>query len=136
MVCAILFAQDFVMCDGCSWFVSQYSAWQGIVYSEEKIDGKNEIDVSTVTVTELAVLFLKSNIFNFNEKHLNKKEAQQLRQRDFVETLKEIHPKIKSSEANKLFDVSVSLIDDQIETDFYVKLADSDQYLNSSSCHP
>ena len=110
------------MCDGCSWFVSQYSAWKGIVCSEEKIDEEDEIDVSTVTVTELAELFLKSNLFNFNEKYLNKKEAQQLRQRDFVETLREVHPRIKSSGANKLFDVLVSLIDGQIEADFYVNL--------------
>ena len=33
-------------------------------------------------------------------------------------------------------DVTVSLIDGQIETDVYVKPTDSHQYLHSSSCHP
>ena len=33
-------------------------------------------------------------------------------------------------------DVTVSLIDGQIETDLYVKPTDSHQYLHSSSCHP
>ena len=33
-------------------------------------------------------------------------------------------------------DVTVSLIDGQIETDLYVKPTDSYQYLHSSSCHP
>ena len=33
-------------------------------------------------------------------------------------------------------DVTVSLIDDQIETDLYVKPTVSHQYLHSSSCHP
>ena len=33
-------------------------------------------------------------------------------------------------------DVTVSLIDKQTETDLYVKLTDSHQYLHSSSRHP
>ena len=33
-------------------------------------------------------------------------------------------------------DVTVSLIDGQIDTDFYIKPADSHQYFHSSSCHP
>ena len=61
--------------------------------------------------------------------------------RNFVETLNEIHPTIKftaewSQKSINFLDVTVSLIDGQIETDLYVKLTDSHQYLHSSSCHP
>ena len=36
---------------------------------------------------------------------------------------------------NQFWDVTVSLIDGQIETDVYVKSTDSHQYLHSPSCH-
>ena len=71
--------------------------------SETKIDEGDESDVSTVTAIELAELFVKNNIFNFNEKYFKQKEAKHLRKRDSVETLIEIHARIKSREANKLF---------------------------------
>ena len=61
--------------------------------------------------------------------------------RNFVKTLNEIHPTIKftaewSQKSINFLDVTVSLIDGQIETDLYVKPTDSHQYLHSSSCHP
>ena len=61
--------------------------------------------------------------------------------RNFVETLNEFHPTIKftaerSQKSINFLDVTVSLIDDQIETDLYIKPTDSHQYLHSSLCHP
>ena len=61
--------------------------------------------------------------------------------RNFVEILNEIHPTIKftaewSQKSINFLDVTVSLIDGQIETDLYVKPTDSHQYLHSSLCHP
>ena len=61
--------------------------------------------------------------------------------RDFVQTLNEVHPTIKftaewSQKSIIFLDVTVSLIDGQIETDVYVKPTDSHQYLHSFSCHP
>ena len=60
--------------------------------------------------------------------------------RDFVQTLNEIHPTTKftaewSQESINFWDVTVSLIDGQIEIDVYVQPTDSHQYLHSSSCH-
>ena len=57
--------------------------------------------------------------------------------RNFIETLNEIHPTIKftaewSQKSINFLDVTVSLIDGQIETDLYVKPTDSHQYLHSS----
>ena len=61
--------------------------------------------------------------------------------RDFVQNLNEIQPAIKftakwSQKSVNFLDVTVSLIERHIETDVYVKLIDSRQYLHSSSCHP
>ena len=61
--------------------------------------------------------------------------------RNFVESLNEFHPTIKliaewSQKSINFLDVTVSLIDGQIETDLYVKPTDSHQYLYSFSCHP
>ena len=61
--------------------------------------------------------------------------------RNFVESLNEFHPTIKfiaewSQKSINFLDVTVSLIDSQIETDLYVKPTDSHQYLYSSSCQP
>ena len=61
--------------------------------------------------------------------------------RDFVQTLTEIHPSIKfiaewSQKSVNFLDVTVYLIDGQIETDVYAKPTDSHQYRHSSSCHP
>ena len=52
-----------------------------------------------------------------------------------------MHPNIKfTAEKSKtsinFFDVNVSLIEGVIATDLYVKLTDSLQYLQSSSCQP
>ena len=60
--------------------------------------------------------------------------------RNFIKTLNEIHPTIKlaaewSQKSINFLDVTVSLIDGQIETDLFVKPTDSHQYLHSSSCH-
>ena len=57
--------------------------------------------------------------------------------RNFIETLNEIHPTIKfttewSQKSMNFLDVTVSLINGQIETDLYVKPTDSHQYLHSS----
>ena len=59
----------------------------------------------------------------------------------YIYTLNEIHPTIKftaewSQKSINFLDVTVSLIDGQIETDLYVKPTDSHQYLHSSLCHP
>ena len=61
--------------------------------------------------------------------------------RDFVQTLNEIHPTIKftaewSQKSINFLEVTVSLIDGQIETDVYVKPTDTHQYLHPSSSHP
>ena len=61
--------------------------------------------------------------------------------RNFIEILNEIHPTMKftaewSQKSINFLDVTVSLVDGQIETDLYVKPTDSHQYLHSSSCHP
>ena len=61
--------------------------------------------------------------------------------RNFLETLNEFHPTIKftaewSQKSINFLDVTVSLINGQIETDLFVKFTDSHQYLHSSSCHP
>ena len=60
--------------------------------------------------------------------------------RNSVETLNEFHPKIKftaewSQKSINFLNVTVSLIDGQIETDLYVKPTDSHQYLHSSFCY-
>ena len=65
--------------------------------------------------------------------------------RNFVQTLNEIHPTIKFTaikftavwpqKSINFPDVTVSLIDGQIETDVHVKPTDNHQYLHSSSCH-
>ena len=60
---------------------------------------------------------------------------------NFVEILNEIHPTIKftpewSQKSINFLDVTVSLIDCQIEMDLCVKPIDSHQYLHSSLCHP
>ena len=60
--------------------------------------------------------------------------------RNFVQTLDEIHPTIKfTAEWFRkwiiFLNVTVSLIDCQIETNLYIKPTDSHQYLHSSSCH-
>ena len=60
--------------------------------------------------------------------------------RNFVETFNEIHPTIKftvkwSQKSINILNVTVSLIDSQIEKDLYVKPKDSYKYLHSSSCH-
>ena len=57
--------------------------------------------------------------------------------RDFVEILNEIHPTIKfitewSQESTKFLDVTVSLINSQIETDLYAKPTDNQQNFHFS----
>ena len=60
-------------------------------------------------------------------------EHEEKKLRDFVQTLNELHPTIKftaewSQKSINFLDVTVSLLDDQIETDVYVKPTDSHQY--------
>ena len=62
------------MYDGCGWFVSQYSAWRGIVCSQKKAWWKRW-KRSTDTLVELAELVLKNNIFNFNQETLKQKRG-------------------------------------------------------------
>ena len=61
--------------------------------------------------------------------------------RSFVDKINKVHPTIKftaewSKTSINFLDVTVSLIEGLIETDFYVKPTDIHQYLQSSSCHP
>ena len=59
--------------------------------------------------------------------------------KSFIDKISKVHPTIKfTAELSKTFtflDVTVSLTERLIETDSFVKPADSHQYLQSSSCH-
>ena len=61
--------------------------------------------------------------------------------KSFLDKINEVHTTIKftaewSKTSVNFLDVTVSLVERLIETDLYVKPADSNQYLQSSSCHP
>ena len=61
--------------------------------------------------------------------------------KSFIDKINKVHPNIKfTAEKSKtsinFLDVNVSLIEGVIATDLYVKLTDSLQYLQSSSCQP
>ena len=61
--------------------------------------------------------------------------------KSYVDNINKMHPTIKftanrSAASINFLDVTVSIIEGVIETDIYVKLTDSHQYLLSSSCHP
>ena len=58
----------------------------------------------------------------------------------FLEKINKIHPTIKftadwSCSSVNFLDVKVIMKDGKITTDLYVKPTDTNQYLNSSSCH-
>ena len=60
--------------------------------------------------------------------------------KELCRNLNELHPAIKftadwSQKSINFLDVTLSLIDSQIETDLYVKPTDSYQYLHFFSCH-
>ena len=48
---------------------------EGLSALRKKLDKRDEKDVSTDTLVELAQLVLKSNIFSFNEKPLKQKTS-------------------------------------------------------------
>ena len=59
----------------------------------------------------------------------------------FLETLNAFHPTIKftaewSREEIDMLDVNVRLRNRKLETDLYIKLTDTHQFLDSKSCHP
>ena len=61
--------------------------------------------------------------------------------KSFLGKINEVHPTVKlTAEWSKAYisflDVTVSLVERVIETDLYVKPKDSQQYLQSSLCHP
>ena len=61
--------------------------------------------------------------------------------KSFLDKIKKVPPTIKfTADSSKTFtnflDVTVSLVQEVIETDLYVKPTNSHQYLQSSSCHP
>ena len=57
--------------------------------------------------------------------------------KSFLDKINEVHSTAECSKTSINFlDVTVSLVEGVIETDLYVKPTDSDQYLQSSSCHP
>ena len=161
--------------------------FEGLSALTKRLDERDEKDVSTDTLVELAELVLKNNISNFNKKTLKQKrdaaietkvappysilfmaklegkilekidnkpylwwryiddtffiwEHEEEKLRNFVETLNEFHPTVKfaaewSQKSINFLDVTVSLIDDQIETNLHVKPTDSHRHLHSSSCH-
>ena len=51
---------------------------KGLLALRKRLDEREEKDVSTGTLVELAELVLKNNIFNFNEKTSKQKKAHQL----------------------------------------------------------
>ena len=51
---------------------------EGLLALRKRLDEREEKDVSTGTLVELAELVLKNNIFNFNEKTSKQKKAHQL----------------------------------------------------------
>ena len=51
---------------------------KGLLALRKRLDEREEKDVSTGTLVELAELVLKNNIFNFNEKTWKQKKAHQL----------------------------------------------------------
>ena len=61
--------------------------------------------------------------------------------KSFLDKINEVHPTIKftaewSKTSINFLDVTVSLVEGVAETDLHVKPTDSQQYLQSSSCHP
>ena len=61
--------------------------------------------------------------------------------KSFTGKINKVHPTIKLTgewlkTSINFLDVTVSLIEGVIETNLYIKLTDSHQFLQSSSCHP
>ena len=48
---------------------------KGLSARRKRPDERDEIDVSTGTVVELGELFLRNNIFNFNEKYFKQERG-------------------------------------------------------------
>ena len=161
---------------------------EGLSALHKRLDLRQEKDVTTSTLVELAEVVLKNNIFTFKEKTLKQKRGTAIgtkfappysilfmaeleeeilseielkpclwwryidnifflwehgeeKLKEFIEHLNEKHPTIKfkaewSQTSINFLDVTVSLIGGKINTDLYVKLTGSHQYLHSSSCHP
>ena len=93
---------------------------EGLSVLRKRLKTRKEKYVSTDTITDLAEVVLKNNIFPFGKKTLKQKFTAEWSKTSII-----------------VLDITVSLIEGVIETDtdLYVKPKDSHQYLQSSSCH-